>query len=991
MNIFDRIGLSIKAKSQLRPYFSKQRNFRLLEIFDTNIDPKITAVYQELLHYPDLWKQEKEAYQSFVDKVNEHNDEVSYILGVIDAWNYSDFLDNPRKYDEEEIQEYIDVFNLIKKSYEINKKVARFIDEVGDIAKNYEQIISQFDIFNEYQKLLSFDDCEFIDHENEALLQKRVSDLLDKTKSFSFLYYSFNEHENFAKLVKEHNEHFINAQSKLPLFDDINNRSLDKEQRRSVLTDEHSVLVVAGAGSGKTLTICGKVKYLLENKKVNPNDILLLSYSKKSADDLQTKISKINKDLTVGTFHKIGLEILKETKNKSFMVQDQYNAIIEQYFREEIQKRPHMLQKVLEYYSLFINSFSNDKKYSNKGALYEDLKKSDFDTLRSRLLSFTNDINARETIKKEIVKSYEEMAIANWYFINGIDYVYESPYEHDVSTVEKRQYTPDFKLKNFPVYHEHYGIDKNGQASQYEAQEGYMYVTGMQWKKLIHQSYKTDCIETYSYEFEDGTIFEKLENELKKRGIQLHPLKDEQIYNALNSVYQSRPFRSFINVVRTFLSLYKATYRDDKQFEIFKNSTFGNKFIEKRTCIFLDIVKDIYHFYKEWLLKEGKIDFDDMILESAEELDKTDSFKFKYIIVDEFQDISFSRMRFLKKLISQGDARLFAVGDDWQAIYRFAGSDLNIFLNFDQYFGDSAITKITTTHRNSQELQDIVGPFIKRNPEQFNKTIHSDIHLDNPIQIIYFTDEKHDAFIRSLEEISKKDPTASVLILGRNSKDFEDISMDDRIFIDHTQTNESKTSVKCRMYPKLKLSFSTVHASKGLEEDYVILINADDATIGFPNKMEDDQVLDLVLSSKNKFLYAEERRLWYVALTRARKYTYILCDASRPSVFIEEIKEKCLALNQPTTAEKGATSISCPVCRTGHLVLRKNDKDGNMFYGCSNYPYCRYTINDLLAVKRHKMCPECGDFMVYKTGKNGSFYGCNNYPRCNHTEKYHKN
>ena len=122
---------------------------------------------------------------------------------------------------------------------------------------------------------------------------------------------------------------------------------------------------------------------------------------------------------------------------------------------------------------------------------------------------------------------------------------------------------------------------------------------------------------------------------------------------------------------------------------------------------------------------ENKIDFDDMILQSTLDLDKCSDFNYKYIIVDEFQDISLSRMLFLKKLISHGHSKLFSVGDDWQAIYRFSGCDLNIFLKFSKYFGASAITKITTTHRNSQELQDIAGPFIKANPEQFNKRINS--------------------------------------------------------------------------------------------------------------------------------------------------------------------------------------------------------------------------------------------------------------------------
>lgn len=795
-------------------------------------------------------------------------------------------------------------------------------------------------------------------------------------------------HDNLDSFVEENNKKYFDNKIENPLFDSINGRSLDLEQRKAVLADEKSLLVVAGAGSGKTLTICGKVEYLLKECGVKPEDILLLSYSKKSADDLQSKINKIDKNLTVGTFHKIGLDILKETQNKVFMVEDQYKAIVEKYFREEIKNRPHILQTILTYYGLYISTFKHEKKYDNPGDLFEDLKKADFTTLRNQLVSLTNDYEAKETIKKELVKSFEELAIANWYFINGIDYTYEAPYEHDVSTNFKRQYMPDFKLAKNNIYHEHYGINQFGQASQYEGEEASKYVETMNWKRQIHQNYETDCIETYSYEFENGTIFKKLEKELKKRGVEFNPLSSEEIMKALNSIYENRLFKSFISLLSTFLSLYKSSYRDDSAIEIFKNGKFRNNYEKQRASLFLDIVKDLYQYYMGYLKDEGKIDFDDMILLSTQELDKTNLYRFKYIIVDEFQDISVSRMKFLKRLIQQGDSKLFAVGDDWQAIYRFSGCDLDIFLNFSKYFDYSKIMKITTTHRNSQELQDIAGPFIKKNPEQFDKRINSNKHLDHPIQIMFYEYRKYDAFLDVLELISKKDKKASVLVLGRNNKDIEDIELDNRIYKDYKNSDEVKTVIRCSFFPEMKITYSTVHGSKGLEDDYVVLINADDNRIGFPNKMEDDELLDLVLSNKSEFEYAEERRLWYVALTRTRNYTYIIANEDNPSIFLEEILDKCLIMNSNHITESRNNEVSCPHCKSGRLVLRKNESNGSSFYGCSNYPYCDYSINDMIAVKRNKRCPKCGDFLIFRKGRWGAFFGCHNYPNCDYTEEY---
>ena len=252
---------------------------------------------------------------------------------------------------------------------------------------------------------------------------------------------------------------------------------------------------------------------------------------------------------------------------------------------------------------------------------------------------------------------------------------------------------------------------------------------------------------------------------------------------------------------------------------------------------------------------------------------------------------------------------------------------------------------------------------------------------------MYYNDKKYYALLDVLKEISKIDAKANVLLLGRNNKDIETVSLDNRIYIDFNESKkENKTIIKVRDFPLMNISYSTVHSSKGLEEDYVIILNANDSRLGFPNKMEDDKLLDMVLSSNSNYEYAEERRLWYVALTRTRNYTYIIASADNPSIFVEEIKNQCLILNPNTVCKQN--EILCPKCKSGRLVLRNNGSDNNNFYGCSNYPYCQYTIDDLRAVKRNMRCRICGDFMVYRKGEWGSFYGCHNYPRCRYTKKY---
>jgi len=994
LDFLKKIIIKIKLKKEYNsifcPFFNIIRN-KLNEttLIDDKIPNEVCSVYNDIkLIKSKKYKLAVKEYDDFYATIKKHNDDVKRIFDGIIGFDKQNLLNNPSAYDET-ITNYYKTANLISGYKAISSELKVFKDDVFLIYDNFNQIKIQKELLEEKKNILDKVNSSDVYLDNRVIKPLELMDngIENELKKMKSIFYDFNIYSNLNDLVERHNKAFIQNNKNNQLFDDINGRSLDDEQRESVLTDEMSTLVVAGAGSGKTLTICGKVEYLLKENNVNPENILLLSYSKKSADDLQKKVSAIDKRLTVGTFHKIGLEVLKETQNKVFMVEDQYKAIIEKYFRVEMKNRPHMLQTILTYYGLYIASDKHDKIYKNEGEMYEDLKKQDFSTLRSQLIHLTNDINNRETLKKEHVKSFEEMAIANWYFINGINYVYEAPYIVDVSTADKRQYMPDFYLPDYKIYHEHYGVNKEGKAEQYEGPEAQMYVTNISWKRSIHQQYQTTCLETYSFEFDEGNIFDILGKQLKEKGVKFNPLSDKEIFNALESIYEGQSFKSFINLIRTFLSLYKAKFRDDSGFDELMSFNFKNAYERERADLFLIIVKDVYHYYLDYLREEGKIDFDDMILESTQELDKCNNFKYKYIIVDEFQDISLSRMLFLKKLISHGNSKLFAVGDDWQAIYRFSGCDLNIFLKFADYFGASAITKITTTHRNSQELQDIAGPFIKANPEQFNKKINSTRHLEHPVQIMYYSDKKFYAFMDVLKEINKIDDKANVLILGRNNKDFESISLDNRIYIDFKESNETKIVVKVRNYPNMKFSYSTVHGSKGLEEDYVIIINADDSRLGFPNKMEDDELLDMVLSSKSSYEYAEERRLWYVALTRTRNYTYIIANNENPSIFVKEIEDQCLIMN-PDLEVTHEGEIACPYCKSGRLVLRTNESDGNKFYGCSNYPYCDYSINDFRAVNRNKRCRKCGDFLVYRKGPWGVFYGCHNYPRCDYKEEY---
>ena len=981
----ENLFLKNKARKILSYIESVETALTLFNIIDNSEDRNVKLIRS--LSKRELYADIVSRYNVCIQKIEKHNIERPTLTfaynTLLQTYPIEDILENILEYSRNKIEE---IYSTVKKvytyvvpnSFQHKKQYDTYKQSIENILYNYDLIKEQknliLKIINEVDNLPDI----YIDSENMSKVLDNALKAVEKYNSYEQKYYKLPVIN--ANTIDKHNEKFIANHLQDTIFDNINGKRLDIEQRRAVLCNAKSNLTIAGAGSGKTLTICGKVKYLLEKELARKDEILLLSYSRASADDLEHKINNVATGLTVETFHALGLKIITEFSGKKKAIEEQLKAYITQFFEEELVNNPKIANEIFQYIALYFYAAPTyKKKYKNDGEIFKELKSLDFKTLKDRLGKLSVNKNKHETLKNEFVKSNEELVIANYLFTNGINYEYEKPYEIETSTIDKRQYTPDFYLPDYDIYIEHYGIDRSGNAPQYDKKASEEYVRSMNWKRQIHSENQTKCIETFSYEFSEGIIFDNLKIHLLENGVAFKPISQTEVFNALHNVYTGRDFSSFFNLIMTFISLYKAQIKDDTGFDELKIQLNDCRYDTSRTRLFLDICKDIYNYYMQNLRAADKIDFDDMILQSIDILDTTSNFKYKYIIVDEFQDISQSRTKFLQKLIEHGNSRLFAVGDDWQAIYRFAGCDINVFLEFEKIFTGAKLNYITSTHRNSAELQQIVEPFITANPCQYKKQIKSAKHQEKPIRIIYHNGNKTMALTKALEDISAINSNAKILVLGRNRRDI------DAFICREIQVFDYKT-IKHYDYPKLEISYSTVHGSKGLESDFVVLISGEDAQNGFPNKTEDDNVLTLLLGKKNNFEYAEERRLFYVALTRTKSIVYLLSEKNKSSDFIQEIKNKCYIMEDESEI-KDENEYLCPWCKSGHLVVRKSEVDGKSFYGCTNFPYCSYTNNDMKAVYYNNRCPECGDFLVLRKGGYGTFFGCHNYPRCKHTQQ----
>lgn len=700
---------------------------------------------------------------------------------------------------------------------------------------------------------------------------------------------------NAYKIIKEHNNNYLETELKNNedyfnnLFNDIDpNIKLDLEQKKAILCDEDYSLIIAGAGSGKTTTMAAKVKYLIEKKRIDPKRIILLSLTNKAVLELDTRINEDFKlNVEVLTFHKLGMKFLRNNfPNKLSIASDKtLYDIISDYIKLKVFKNKELLK---EFTSLFKDYCYFDDKafdYSNFDDYYKYYSDKLYEQNKNNLDKFNKKrIKNREkifkTIKGEYVKSVAEVNIANYLYLHGINYEYEKIYDYSLDN--NHTYAPDFTIyyQDNIYYLEYYGLTKYLKNGKYTTYDIETYNKLIIKKRLLHEKYKTDLIELY-FEYENSNYLLELIRELKKREIVgIEKTEKEVFYQLMNTAKESQFFK-FINLTMTFINLYKEkNYKDDYFLELSKNQ---NEITIKR----LNFLKNIYNFYNLKIHSEYKIDFNDMINYAYYSVFKSRE-EYDYIIIDEYQDISRQKYNLAKKISSVFKAKIIAVGDDWQSIFSFSGSDIDLFTNFCDLMGYGEIIKIKNTYRNSQELIDIASQFVSKNDSQIIKNLKSSKHLDNPIEIHYYDDlnSKILVIINLIESIYQKNKNSKILLLGRYKSDIEELLL----------SGMFKTSVKdqiiCLKSPKVYLDFLTVHASKGLGYDEVILLNALDDEKGFPSKIKDDDLIKLLRPvEKTKIDFPEERRLFYVAITRTKNKVYILCPKNyqKRSEFIKEI------------------------------------------------------------------------------------------------------
>ncbi len=371
---------------------------------------------------------------------------------------------------------------------------------------------------------------------------------------------------------------------------------------------------------------------------------------------------------------------------------------------------------------------------------------------------------------------------------------------------------------------------------------------------------------------------------------------------------------------------YHIEYQDLKQTNNTEYSWFWQKDLWLKNLKQIQKIEELGREYKKEMTSRSEVDFAGFLEEAIKSLTSIKNsarpewfktFCFDFVIIDEYQDISPLEYALIRNLREKQNFKLFCVGDDWQTIYQFAGSEIDLILDFKKYWGDTKIFKIERTYRFPEQLAKTSGKFIMRNKTQLIKDIQG-INCRDPDQIVEINGPSERTDLNSLRFFFLNLPrNTRVFLLGRYNFDIKKISHCEFLNFDY-ETNEPRILMPER--PDLNIKFCSAHKSKGLQADYVFIINCRDATLGFPSQVKEKELITLARktllqknsqmklgnSQKGKFLnmiwknlrptkddeFAEERRLFYVAMTRARKKIFFLTVQEKESPFILELREE---------------------------------------------------------------------------------------------------
>lgn len=694
-----------------------------------------------------------------------------------------------------------------------------------------------------------------------------------------------------------YNEEFVKRQRTeySSLFTDIDDagHDLNVAQQQAIVRNGYYNQVVAGAGTGKTFALIYRVAYLVR-EGIEPDDIVALTYTKEAATEMETRLDSefgiTNVD--VRTIHSFAYQIAQETRSSNRSVaqaRDKYNLI-----EDVLDKAEDSTSEFGEHYLQFLYNYNYN--FFDKVNFH---KKTDYIAARRE--------QTYETLAGETVASEAEKVIADFLFTHNVKYQYESIAEWAETAEDKGPYRPDFYLPAYDIYIEHWGIDENGEVAPWFSWSTEEYLQKLHWAQKEFKRNDVSLIDTYDFEHETGRLKRALQHRLTVAGVDLDRMEFDEF---VDDVFE------YNNKKEAIKDSFKDFIENAKTFDVSPEEISGRLDRSKpRQYHFGLCGKHMLEEYNQYLERNDLMDFDDMIYDAIAAIQEDiESFQSRYehVLVDEFQDVAMSQIRLIRPFVGpDADTRLFCVGDDWQSIYSFQGSEIDYFINFAEHFGppEPVQTRLTANYRCPETVIQASNDLIRNNDEQIEKRVKA--HSGRDTQPVLHTldgyqdrqyEQRVGTYAAQLIErfLDSGSDLGEIMVLCRYDKGapyIENLKQELR-HRDIPYDGKNDTYRPADMPGEHSDDFDeeagvsafSVHQAKGREAKHVILLHAVTGPMGFPPESREDDLIAPVQDVATNTT-AEERRLFYVALTRATEDLHVMTRADEESPFVTEIRQ----------------------------------------------------------------------------------------------------
>ena len=674
----------------------------------------------------------------------------------------------------------------------------------------------------------------------------------------------------------------------------INISSLNEKQQEAVISRDKRLLVLAGAGSGKTMTLLQKIAYLIEKENIKSKNILAVTFTKNAANEMLDRLI-ISSDQS-GLYAERFADKQTSEKDKN-LLRLEFQSKFQWIKALTIRTFHSLCFKILRDYG--VNEFDNkfkilgDEKWNENDEFAEfKAKETVFEVFHKILIQQCDDENYLFNLKRYIldyfvdkihintdkyrfydklyttldgtkVRSKSEQFIADWFFRNNIRYIYEGKRQ---VTEKGFTFQPDFYLPEANIYIEHL----SNKSSPIKDKQAACKKAGF----TVEYTHEDDT--------HDSALFSHiLENIVKNRLAEKYQPQKLTYQEAFHGFHSH--VNEFIKMVNRVTDMIKVENIDLQHIK-----KKGEEDQHERVRNFYALALPVIQKFNEYCIDKSYLDFNDLLircislLENDKDIAKILKDRFKYVLVDEFQDVNSLQVEFIKLLLTD-ETQLFCVGDDWQSIYGFRGSDVSYIVEFEKHFNPSKVIKLNVNYRSTQNIVDAGNEVIKHNKFKIDKEIFA---IKPSLQkiMLYSAAEEDNGISETLnfciEQVAKLQK--------------EGYSSDDILFLYRRNHMFRPNFSNAFKSAGIKVQAKTIHAAKGLEAKVVFIIGLIDGYGGFPDIWLEDRIFQIVKRANHELLMEEERRLFYVAVTRAKEKLFLVSRKGNESRFIEEIPEKLI-------------------------------------------------------------------------------------------------